>query len=76
LLLHTTNAKLILKLAKRRNRLPTEVTLQAIAKANTASVALAKQAFDPDPDSFLDNLAERKHPQMTQYLKQKQIVAT
>lgn len=46
LLVHATNAGLILGLAERKNRLPTEATLRAIAKSNTKSIALTKQAFD------------------------------
>jgi hypothetical protein len=42
-----------------KNRLPTESTLQMIAKSNIAWIALMKQASEQDPDAFLDSLAKR-----------------
>jgi len=60
LLMHMTNAALILKLAERRSRLPTEATLKALATAQTEAIALAKRAFDHNPEAFLNNLAKSK----------------
>ena len=58
--LDMTNIDLTLTLAERKAMLPTEVTLKALATAQSAAVALAKRAFDHNPEALLDNLAKRK----------------
>ena len=39
-MVHAANAGLILNLAQRRNRLPTEATLEALATAQTENVVV------------------------------------